>query len=255
MAARALLLVGGMGTRLRSVVPSVPKPLAPIGDRSIVELLVLQLRNQGFRRLVMCTGYLADQVEADFGDGAKWDVQITYSRESFPAGTAGAVKLAQPLLQEDIDFLVLNGDSFMQMNFAAMLRAHRQRHGVASIALCRVESAARYGTVELDSSGRVTKFLEKTGKQQSGLVNAGVYVFHRNVVNHIPDGTVSLETDVFPRLLKHGVYGFESQGLFLDIGTPETYALAQKLCQQLFAAATTDPAPLDERCKAQRILD
>src|SRR2546425_1050724 len=104
----AVLLVGGTGTRLRSVVPSTPKPLASVGGQSFLELLVRQLRHQGIRRLVMCSGYLADQIENKFGDGSAWDLTIEYSREEQPSGTAGAVKLAQHHLVEASDFLVMN---------------------------------------------------------------------------------------------------------------------------------------------------
>src|SRR5208282_2179793 len=110
----AFLLVGGLGTRLQSVLPSTPKPLARIGDMPFLELLVLQLRSQGIRRLVFCTGYLASQIEEEFGDGQKLDVAIEYSIESQPLGTAGAVKLAQSHLSHDSEFLVMNGDSFLE---------------------------------------------------------------------------------------------------------------------------------------------
>src|SRR5271155_5777309 len=103
----AVLLVGGMGTRLRSVVPSTPKPLAAIGVKPFLELLVEQLCNQGIHRLIMCSGYLADQIENKFGDGSVWDVAIKYSREAQPLGTAGAVKLAHGHLTEDSSFLVM----------------------------------------------------------------------------------------------------------------------------------------------------
>ena len=114
---KAILLVGGLGTRLRPVVPSRPKALAPIGEKSFLELVVRQLGTQGIRHLVMCTGYLGEQIEGEFGDGRIWDVQIEYSREQTPLGTAGAIKLAQRYLSGVPEFLVLNGDSFLETNF------------------------------------------------------------------------------------------------------------------------------------------
>ncbi len=114
-----------MGTRLRSVVPSKPKVLASIGERSFLELLVRQLRSQGIRQLVMCTGYLADQIESKFGDGEDWDVSIEYSREEMPMGTAGAVRLAQRHLHGISEFLVLNGDSFLEIDFRDLMAFHR----------------------------------------------------------------------------------------------------------------------------------
>ncbi len=112
----ALLLVGGLGTRLRSAVPSVPKPLASVGKKSFLELLIRQLKHQGIRRLILCTGYLADQVENEFGDGRALDLEISYSKELEPLGTAGAVKLAQSHLGNVSEFLVMNGDSFLEID-------------------------------------------------------------------------------------------------------------------------------------------
>jgi D-glycero-alpha-D-manno-heptose 1-phosphate guanylyltransferase len=233
----AVLLVGGMGTRLQSVLPSMPKPLAPIGKLSFLELLVLQLRSQGIRRLVMCTGHLADQIENEFGDAHKWGVAITYSKESQPLGTAGAVKFAERSLCDDSDFLVMNGDSFMEIDFRQFIRFHREYGGLISMAVRRVPDASRFGTVEVDAHHRVVGFREKMGIHVPGIINAGVYLFSRAILQHIPDGPASLEKDVFPGLLEHGVYALEQHGMFIDIGTPEDYARAQALSRNLHKAA------------------
>lgn len=227
---KAVMLVGGLGTRLRSVVPSTPKVLASIGEKSFLELLVRQLRSQGIRHLVMCTGYLADQIESRFGDGRIWDVSIEYSKEEMPLGTAGAVKLAQRYLQDASEFLVLNGDSFLEVDFPSLIAFHRERNdAIATMAVTRVENASRYGTVHVDACGRVTGFAEKTGSEAPGLVNGGIYILSRSVMQHIPDGPASLERDVFPQLLEQGVYAQEQHGTFIDIGTPADYARAQEL--------------------------
>ncbi|PYT59978.1 MAG: hypothetical protein DMG35_12630 [Acidobacteria bacterium] len=233
----AVLLVGGLGTRLRSALPSTPKPLAPIGNVSFLQLLVLQLRSQGFRRLVMCTGHMADQIEEEFGDGHKWDVAISYSRELRPLGTAGAVKFAAPYLLERSGFLVMNGDSFLELDLHELIRFHGESGGLVSMAVCKVKDAARYGTVQMDAHQRVVSFREKMGNQTPGLINGGVYVFDRAVLQYIPEGPASLEKDVFPRILDHGVYAFEQRGMFIDIGTPENYARAQELHRSLYKAA------------------
>ena len=231
---KAIMLVGGLGTRLRSVVSSTPKVLASIGEKSFLELLVRQLRSQGIRKLVMCTGYLAEQIETRFGDGRKWDVSIEYSKEEMPLGTAGAVKLAQRNLQDSPEFLVLNGDSFLEIDFQSLVAFHRGHEGaMASMAVLRVENASRYGTVDMDATGRVTGFAEKTGREVPGLVNGGIYVFNRSVLQHISEGSASMERDVFPRLLAQGVYGQEQRGMFIDIGTPADYARAQELLRSL----------------------
>lgn len=236
----AVLLVGGIGKRLQPVVSSTPKPLAPLGDAPFLQLLVRQLRSQGIRRLVMSTGHLADQVEKEFGDGHKWDVEITYSKESHPLGTAGAVKLAERNISHS-DFLVMNGDSFLELDFGELIRFHRGHNGLVSMAVRRVPDAARYGTVQLDGLNRVVGFREKIGAPVPGIVNGGVYVFRRAILENIPDGPGSLEKDVFPRLLEHGVYALEQRGMFIDIGTPEDYARAQALCQSLYHAVDAGP--------------
>jgi D-glycero-alpha-D-manno-heptose 1-phosphate guanylyltransferase len=227
---KAIMLVGGLGTRLRAVVPSTPKVLASIGEKSFLELLVRQLRSQGIRHLVMCTGYLADQIESKFGDGRIWDVSIEYSKEEMPLGTAGAVRLAQCYLRDAPEFLVLNGDSFLEVDFQSLMAFHRGHdNAIATMAVLRVKNASRYGTVNLDAGGRVTSFAEKTGSESPGLVNGGVYIFDHSVLQYIPEGPASLERDVFPKLVDRGVYAQEQHGVFIDIGTPADYARAQEL--------------------------
>lgn len=233
----ALLLVGGLGTRLQSVLPSTAKPLAPVGNAPFLQLLVRQLQSQGIRHLIMCSGHLAAQVQAQFGDGHALDVAIDYSKESRPLGTAGAIKFAAGYLSDVCDFLVMNGDSFLELDFHKFLSFHREHGGIMSMAVRRVRNAARYGTVQSDARNQVTGFIEKTGNQGPGLVNGGVYIFKRAILQQIPDGPASLEKDVFPNLLPGGVYALEQSGMFIDIGTPEDYARAQTLCQDLYQAA------------------
>jgi NDP-sugar pyrophosphorylase family protein len=234
---KAVLLVGGKGTRLQSILPATPKPLARVGKVPFLQLLVLQLRSQGIRRMVMCTGHLADQVEEEFGDGHQWDVAIEYSKEVSPLGTGGAVKLAERSVARDSDFLVLNGDSFLEMDLRQFLCFHREHGGMISMAVRQVPDAARYGTVELDVRNRVVGFREKSGKQLPGIINGGVYAFSHGILEQIPEGPVSLEQEIFPRLLERGVYAQEQNGMFIDIGTPEDYARAQALCDKLYQAA------------------
>jgi D-glycero-alpha-D-manno-heptose 1-phosphate guanylyltransferase len=234
----AVLLVGGKGTRLQSVLPSTPKPLARLGNMPFLELLVLQLRSQGVRRMVMCTGHLAEQIQAEFGDGRKWDVAIVYSVETRALGTAGAVKLAERHLERTSDFLVMNGDSFLEVDFPEFLRFHRAHGGLISMAVRKVPDAARYGSVQLDAQNRVVGFSEKSSDSAPGLINGGVYVFNRAILERIPQGAASLERDIFPRFLESGVYAFEQHGMFIDIGTPEDYARAQALAESLRHAAS-----------------
>lgn len=247
---KALLLVGGFGKRLKSVVSSVPKPLAQVGGESFLDLLVWQLRQQRFRHLVMCTGYLGDLIEAEFGDGTSRDVVIEYSRELSPMGTGGAIKQAQALLRGTEQFLVMNGDSFIEVDLNRLIEFHHSHGGVASLAVSHVDNAARFGTVQMDGAKRVTGFLEKTGKEVPGVINAGVYVFDHALLGSIPDGPSSLETNVFPSVLQKGVYALEQAGMFIDIGTPEDYAYAQELSATLKERAVAMKGHrLEEGCR------
>jgi NDP-sugar pyrophosphorylase family protein len=187
--------------------------------------------------MIMCTGYMAEQIENKFGDGRAWDVAIEYSREREAKGTAGAIKLAERYLQDVSEFLVMNGDSFLETDFQELIRFHRRQGGLVSIAVWRAKNAARYGTVQIAPSGRLLAFAEKTGDDSPGLINAGVYVFSRDILQRIPEGPSSLERDVFPQLLDHGVYALEQHGMFIDIGTPDDYAQAQQLCDRLSQSA------------------
>jgi NDP-sugar pyrophosphorylase family protein len=185
----------------------------------------------------MCTGFLADQIEAEFGDGSTFGLTIEYSREAHPLGTAGALKLAETHLHGASPFLVMNGDSFLEVDFDQLIQFHCQHGGLASLAVLQMSDTHRYGTVQTDTRAQVVGFSEKTGSDTPGFVNAGVYVFDRAIFGHIPDGHASLEHDVFPNILARGVYALEQHGLFIDIGIPEDYARAQALCDQLCDAA------------------
>jgi NDP-sugar pyrophosphorylase family protein len=186
---------------------------------------------------------LADQIEDECGDGQAWEVAIEYSKEEQPLGTAGAVKQAHTYLQDVSEFLVMNGDSFLEIDFRSFIDFHRRHKAMATMAVLRVEDASRYGTVDLDGGSRVKSFAEKTGKGIPGLVNGGIYVFSAAVFGYIPESPASIERDVFPRLLAHGVYAQEQHGMFIDIGTPSDYARAQQLCDSLNEAASRGRLP------------
>lgn len=233
----AVLLVGGLGTRLRPVVSGKPKSLAPVGDGSFLGLLLRQLKRQGIRRLIMCTGYFGDQVESEFGAGDKWDLRIEYSRESIPMGTAGAIKLAEDYLADASEFLLLNGDSFLQVDLADLVSFHRASGALATLAVVKVENTDRFGTVQFHADGRVTGFIEKTGIERSGWINGGVYVISRMALASFPSGPGSLERDILPRLLESGVYARMQMGLFIDIGVPGDYSRAQEISDRLYEIA------------------
>lgn len=207
--------------------------MAEIRGRPFLEYLLLQLRRHGCSDIVLCTGHLSDQVRQYFGDGARWGTSIRYSEEPEPKGTAGALKLAEPLLVGN-RWLVLNGDSLFDAPLQRLLDVHDSVNAAATIALVEVPDVHRYGSVLLGSGTEVVEFEEKGAEHHAGLINAGAYVLDRRLWQEIPsDRAVSLEREVFPQLVGRGLHGIQMDGPFVDIGLPETY-------QQLL----DEPAPL-----------
>ena len=228
----AVILVGGKGSRLQSVVNDRPKPMAAVAGRPFVEWLLLSLRAQGVQRIIFSTGYMSEMVETHFGNGRKWDIDVSYSLDPFPLGTAGAVRHALKQVESN-HFLVVNGDSYCRANISRLEERHLSQGARASLWTVPVDDCRRYGSVDLDKNGAVHAFLEKPFEKQPGLINAGVYLLEREVVESIPEGkTYSLETDFFPSLIGHGLYAVLGEGPFLDIGIPETYSLAEEFLSQ-----------------------
>lgn len=225
----AAILVGGQGTRLRSVVADRPKPLAAVSERPFLCYLLDQLHRQGVRRAVLCTGYRANQIESELGASYK-GLQLEYSVEADPLGTAGALRQALERLGSD-PVLVLNGDSYCDFKLRPFLAWHQARRAVASLWLTRVENASRFGVVQTVAGNAVTQFVEKqaTSKCATDLhwINAGVYLLSQRLLQSIePNRKVSLERTVFPDWIGRGLYGFHGDARFLDIGTPQTYESA-----------------------------
>jgi len=223
----AVILAGGLGTRLRPVVADRPKVLADVDGVPFVLRLLDQLALAGVKHLVLCTGYRAEQVSATVGR-THGPLEVEYSLEPAPAGTAGALRRALPLLRSS-SVLVLNGDSYCDLDLGHFWVWHHLRPAQASLALTRVEDPRRFGTVELGDYGRVERFAEKSGSAAPALVNAGVYIVRRSLLARLPAGrTLSLESDVLPLWLDAGVYGYQRTGRFIDIGTPESLAEATR---------------------------
>jgi D-glycero-alpha-D-manno-heptose 1-phosphate guanylyltransferase len=230
----AAILVGGLGTRLRPVIADRPKALAPIDGRPFLTHVLDQIEAAGIRRVVLCTGYLADQVPAALGT-RYGGLSLEYSPEPIPLGTGGGLRLAAPRLDTE-RVLVMNGDSYCDVNLTDFARALAT--APAAMVLAQVLDTARYGRVRLDHQGHVTAFLEKDGLSRPGRINAGIYLLQRHLLDTIPRvGAVSLEREVFPKWVAAGALrGYRCNGAFLDIGTPESYAAATAFFQGLRAA-------------------
>jgi len=223
---KAVLLVGGRGSRLRPLTDKIPKSLLEVQGKTITEHLLDLLKKYGIRDAVLCVGYLKDKIKEYFGDGTKIGVNITYVEENEPLGTAGPLKLAKKYLKDS--FIVSNGDELKNINIPRMFRLHKRKNALATIALTTVDDPSHYGVARLDGS-RIVEFVEKPVKAPSNLINAGFYILEPEVINMIPDGFSMLEKDVFPKLAKMGrLRGFPFAGQWFDIGNIERYKIAEK---------------------------
>lgn len=223
----AVVLAGGLGTRLRPIVGDRPKALAQVAGRPFLAYILDQLATAGVKDVVLCTAWLGEQVEAAFG-GCYGPLHLTYSREPLPMGTAGALQLALPLLKSDW-VLVMNGDSFCQANLWDFWQWHRRKGAEATLLLTEMEDTKRYGRVWVDDRGVVFSFEEKGKQRGAGLINAGIYLLKKEMLFTTPAQEVkSLEKEIFPSWIGRGLYGYPSRAPFLDIGTPEAYARAER---------------------------
>ncbi len=227
----AMILAGGLGTRLRPVVADRPKVLALVNGRPFLSYLLDQLVDAEVRDVVLCLGYLGDAVLETFQDSYR-GLKIRYSQEDAPLGTGGALRHALKIAFDDT-FLIMNGDSYCDLDLRSFVEWHRGTRAAASISLIRVDDVRRYGSVKVDQSMRVLDFEEKGARSGGGLINAGIYLLDRGVLASIPEGkSVSLERDIFPRLTGEGLNGFCVSGRFIDIGTPESYRRAAEFFGQ-----------------------
>ena len=226
---QAIVLVGGEGTRLRPLTESVPKPALTLVDRPFLAYVIEWLAGHGVEEVVLACGFLPDVLREALGDGELAGVRIRYVVEPDPLGTAGAIRFAADRLGDTLEdrFLALNGDVLTDLDLTALLRAHEERDARATIALHAVPDSAAYGLVDTDEAGEVLEFLEKTGEQAPGEVNAGMYVLERSVLDLIPPGeSTSIEREVFPRLVGNGLRALRLDSYWMDIGTPERYLQA-----------------------------
>jgi mannose-1-phosphate guanylyltransferase len=227
---QAIVLVGGEGTRLRPLTATVPKPALTLVDRPFLAYMIEWLAGHGVSEVVLACGFLPDVLrEALEGEEERAGVSISYVVEPQRRGTAGAIRFAADELGERLEqrFLALNGDVLTDVDLTALLRAHAERDARATLGLHPVEDSSAYGLVHSDPGGAVLEFLEKTGENAPGEINAGMYVLERSVLDLIPPGEeVSIERDVFPRLVGDGLHGLRLDGYWMDIGTPERYLQA-----------------------------
>jgi D-glycero-alpha-D-manno-heptose 1-phosphate guanylyltransferase len=228
----AAILAGGLGTRLRSAISDLPKVLAPIDGRPFLTFLLDQLVEARIRETVLLVAYRGDLIQQEFGDSYR-GMRLSYSFETELFGTCGAVRLALPMLRSKT-ILLMNGDSYCELDFRAFLEFHTQHQAKASLAMTRVNDASRFGRVAVEDAGIIRRFEEKDWSAQPGWINAGIYLFDRLLFETIPQNRkMSLERELLPNwILEPGVFGFRG-GRFIDIGLPESYAEAERFFASL----------------------
>ena len=228
----AVVLAGGLGTRLRKVILDRPKVMAEINCKPFITYLLDQLAEANIERVIISTGYMANIVEDTIGASYN-GLHVDYSREETPLGTAGALKLAGQVVDTEY-CLVMNGDSFIEFDLVSLFMSHKQKNANITLLVKAVDDITRFGTIQMNEQNEIEKFIEKGCSTSTGLINAGVYLMKTSEIQKIPDKIpCSLEYDFFTSLVGISIYGYETEGKFIDIGTPESYEEAGKFFNQL----------------------
>jgi D-glycero-alpha-D-manno-heptose 1-phosphate guanylyltransferase len=223
-----IILVGGMGKRLQGELGTLPKPMAPIGDKPFLDRLLFNLNKNGFKRIVLCTGYNSQVIKSYFSN-KYMDIDISYSHEETPIGTGGAIKRALSMLGDESNVFILNGDTFFDINFKEMHDWHKQNNFLLSLALKKMYKFDRYGCINIDENKKIIQFNEKK-YLDAGLINGGIYLTSTDILPLLPSkDTFSFENDFLEykdAFLNFG--GYESDNFFIDIGIPEDYKFARE---------------------------
>lgn len=228
----AVILAGGLGTRLRPITYEIPKALIPIHGRTITEHLLDLLKKYDVKDTILCIGYLKDKIKDYFKDGSQFGVSIGYVEEDKALGTAGPVKLACSKFPKSFreTFIVSNGDELKDINLDEMYALHKKKKALVTIALTKVEDPSKYGVAKLDGNS-ILEFVEKPKKEDapSNLINSGFYMMEPEVIKMIPNGFSMFEKDIFPKLAGQGkLFGYPFEGQWFDIGNMERYEDAIK---------------------------
>jgi NDP-sugar pyrophosphorylase family protein len=238
---QAVILAGGLGTRLRTLVNDRPKAMAHVNDKPFLEYQIDYLKKNNIDQIILCVGYLREKIQEYFGDGRNWDIAINYAVEKKLLGTAGALKNAEKYINSS--FFVLNGDSFFDIDLPQMASFHQRKKSetdrcLGTIALVEVADKRNFGSIALDPDLYISAFEEKSTSQSSpGLINAGIYLLEPDVFQFIPGSQeVSIEKETFPLLLEKGsrLVGYQGDGFFVDIGSPEGFFTFQDFLREKY---------------------
>lgn len=228
MLKEAIILAGGFGTRLKSVVNDVPKPMAPINNEPFLNYVFDYLKHYQIEHVVLSTGYLSEKIVEYYKTVYK-GIKVSYAKEETPLGTGGGIRLAMTKCYTN-DVLVLNGDSFFDVDINTHYKNHISKRADCTLALRKVDDASRYGTIVLGNENIIETFKEKDNIEQTGLINGGVYILNREIYfnNTEEVAPFSIEKDFYEKKIKElQIFGFEYDGYFIDIGIPEDYKKAQ----------------------------
>ncbi len=224
---QAVILAGGLGTRVRNITEDkIPKVMLPINGKPFLLYILNYLKTQNIKDVVLCVGFKKEIIKDYFRDGRKYGLNLFYSEEKTPLGTAGALKNAERFISSD-RFLLLNGDTLFKINLDELLRFHNSKKAKISVALKYLQNTQRYGRVEINSDNAIIQFIEK-GIRKQGIINGGLYLMKRDVLSLIEKFPSSLEKDVLPMLINKGLYGKVFDEYFIDIGVPEDYERAKR---------------------------
>lgn len=229
MISEAIILAGGFGTRLQTVVADKPKPMALVNDKPFLHYIFDYLKHYQIKKVILSVGYKAEIIQ-DYFKFRYNGIQIDYAYEKEPLGTGGGIRLAMEKCKEK-EIFVLNGDSFFDLDLNAFYHFHNNHHADVTLAVRSIENTARYGTIELNGDHCIRSFKEKDGQPKPGFISAGIYVLdHDLYIQHTPaHKNFSIEKNFFePHVEKFNLYGYVAKGYFIDIGIPEDYARAQR---------------------------
>ncbi len=229
----SIILAGGLGTRLRKVVPDLPKPMVSINGKPFLDLILSLLNKCGsIERVILAVGYMADKIIERYEKSSEYSFEILFSVEEKLLGTGGAIKKALKYTKTE-NVLVLNGDSYVDIDLYDFLKKHLQTNADMTIVLKELENSNRYGSVKIDENNKITCFEEKKTGVSKGYVNAGIYLIKRSLFDSIKEqAVISLEKELLPVFIKKDVFGYIGKGKFIDIGIPETYRMADKYLRE-----------------------
>jgi mannose-1-phosphate guanylyltransferase/phosphomannomutase len=218
---KAIIMAGGLGTRLRPLTNGIPKPMVPIIDKPIMAYIIELLRRYGFDDIGVTLNYMPDSIVNYFKDGSDFGVKLTYFIENSPLGTAGSVKNAADFLSDD--FLVMSGDSFTDIDLDELKAFHFEKKALFTLACKQNEKTYGFGVLEKGRGDQIVKFVEKPENGSPGLVNTGIYMINKAVLKLIPDGFYDFGKNLLPRLVGNGLYAYQTQCYWSDIGSLPSY--------------------------------